>query len=202
MFLEIKEIMTVLAVLTATCSFSWYMYTVYFGQTRPHLFTWLIWGLVVGIACVVQFIGGAGIGAWVLAAGTLFCFGRAFAAIKHGVKDITKSDKICFGLCLVAIIVWQLTNEPFAAVLIVTGIDVAGYFPMSRNAWHNPFDENMLSHTLIAVTFAMSLFALEAYNPLTVFYPMVILAVQSIFVAYVLWRRRIKGAMKANTALN
>lgn len=186
-----KEIAVYAAMAVSAANFIWYMYTIYYGRTRPHLYTWLIWGLVCAIAAFAQFAGGGGQGAWIWGAVAVFCLIRAAAAVRHGVRVITLSDKVCLGLACVAIVAWQLAEDPLIAILIVTGIDLAGFYPTMRHLWYEPYDENLVSYVLFAVVYSLNAYAQMSYNVTTLTYPLVMIAATLGFIGYAVWRRSV-----------
>lgn len=197
--MDIKEIIAYTALSISSANFIWYMYTVYCGKTRPHLYTWLIWGLVTGVACFAQFSAGGGRGAWITLAVTFFCFGRVIAAFTHGVKDITRGDKFCLAAAIIAIVLWRLTDNALLAVIIVTLIDLSGFYPTVRNAWMRPQDENLFSYFLFCVTYMLSLISLDQYNTTTLFYPVLIVTANLGFVAFGLMRRAVLKQTQRST---
>jgi hypothetical protein len=60
-----KEILGFLSVTVAFASYAIYAISIFKNKTRPHVFTWVIWGLSEAIAFSAQYSKGAGPGAWV-----------------------------------------------------------------------------------------------------------------------------------------
>jgi len=84
--MDIKTLFSITAIVISFSNAVYYLYTVYYGKTKPHAYTWLIWTLVLAIIWLAQISDNAGAGAWVTLAGVLFCFVRAVAGFTHGVK--------------------------------------------------------------------------------------------------------------------
>lgn len=197
MLAEGENLRMVLAVIACAISFSTLirdLRTIFRGSTRPHVFTWLIWGTVTVIAAIVQFIEGAGTGAWLTFFVAVMCYIRAGVAIFRGEKNITRGDTICLIMCLVAIVIWQLTDDPLWAVLIVTGIDTAGFYPTVRKSWHKPHQENAFSFALFAFTYFLGTLAIERFTLETLLYPVTMVVGNLGFALFLLWRRRMTPA--------
>lgn len=191
--IEFKQILGLLPVLISAGTLLIYLKSVYFGKTRPHLFTWLIWGLVGAIAAAGQYVEGAGSGMWLTAAISVFAFIRCIAALTHGEKGVTMAVWLCLLACLAAVIVWPLVNNPFWSVLMVTLIDLVAFVPTWRKSWNKPGEEHAGSYVLFGFTALLSIIAMENYNATTVLYPLSILLSCWAFVGMLMIRRKALG---------
>jgi hypothetical protein len=161
------------------------------GTNRPHIFTWIIWTALTGIAFAVQFVGGAGAGAWATGVTFICCIGILLASIKNGEKSITRMDWVCFILALLAIPLWLATKSPAMAAIWVTGIDGLAYVPTMRKAWHKPNEELAFSHIIANVKHLCSLMGMSTYSVATTFYPACLLFFNTVLVLMLVWRRRV-----------
>ncbi len=160
------------------------------GQVHPHMFSWLIWSILLGVVAVAQISGGAGAGAWNSVAALLCCALIAGLSLKYGEKHITRADWVALVCALSAIPLWMATNNPLWSVLLVSFIDCVAYVPTFRKSWHRPWSEAAMSYVLGAAAFALSLAALEQVSFVTAFYPFCIACANIAFVAMVFVRRR------------
>src|SRR5580698_5703228 len=60
-----KEILGASAILIGCISYVPYFRTIFSGKTKPHAFSWLVWGILTAIAFGGQIVGKGGAGAWV-----------------------------------------------------------------------------------------------------------------------------------------
>lgn len=178
--------MVLLALRSAT-----YYWALYKRQAKPHLFTWINWGLCTAIAAFAQFKVGGGYSAIFLAVVAGNCFLIGALAIFIGEKNITRSDWITFVLALLAIVLWQLTSNPVAALLTVILIDVLAYYPTFRKSWQKPWDEPVVSYSLAFLHYLLSALAVPAYTLNTLLYPTFLAMLELGFVLYLLWRRAV-----------
>jgi uncharacterized membrane protein HdeD (DUF308 family) len=167
-----------------------YFWSIYKKQTKPHVFSWFIWGLLGAIAFFAQIADGAGPGAWVNGVTAFICFVIAAIALKFGEKNITRSDWITFLGALSAIPVWYVTQNPLYAIILVTVIDALGFSPTFRKSWLKPWEENALTYGLSAGKYALSLLAIENYTMTTVLYSASLVFMNGVFVAMLLFRRK------------
>lgn len=194
--LNTKTILGLLAPAIAIANFVYYMVGIVRGKTVPNFYTWLIWGMVMGIAAVAQMEAGAGAGAWMTLAGSALAFTRALAALCVGRAETSKGDQACLLACMMAIVVWRLTGNALLAVVIVTLIDLAAFYPAARQAWHKPWQEDAGTYALFALQFGLSFAALESYNFITMLYPLAIIFGSLAFTAFILWRRYVLAAAR------
>jgi hypothetical protein len=68
-----------------------YFRDIFRGKTKPHVFTWLGWGLVNSVVGTAQFFSGAGPGVFVTAVIGLSCYSAAFLALFYGEKTLRKA---------------------------------------------------------------------------------------------------------------
>lgn len=195
---QMKTIAGLAAPAIAAVNFAYYMRSVIKGNAKPNFHTWLIWGMVMGIAGVAQMDAGAGAGAWMTLVGSALSFVRAGAAVVVGSPaHTTKSDQVCLLACMMAIVVWRLSGSSLAAIVIVTLIDLAAFYPAARQAWRKPWHEDAGTYALFAVQFSLGILALTTYSIVTVLYPLAICVGSLAFSGYILWRRQVLGVAKS-----
>jgi len=186
-----KEIIGGLSVVMGILCFAVYIWGIYKGTTKPHLFSWIIWGILMSIAFAVQVVEKAGPGAWNLGVSAMIVFFIVGVSFFYGEKHITRSDWMAFIIALLAIPVWKMTGNPLWAVVIAAMINVTAYYPTFRKSWMKPWDEPVLAYFIGAMPFVLSLFALEKVTPATVIYPVVAATLSTMMVLMLLWRRKV-----------
>lgn len=76
-------------------------------ETRPHVFSWVIWALGTVVVFFAQLSDGAGIGAWPIGVSGVITMGVAILAwMKAGDTTIVKMDWVFLGLALSALPLW------------------------------------------------------------------------------------------------
>lgn len=169
---------------------SLYIVDILKGRTKPHIFSWFIWGSLTIIAAAGQYTKGAGIGALPTLVAALACFTITVLSLRYGEKTITRSDKVTFAAALCAIPLWYITADPLWSVLLVTAIDLTGFYPTFRKSWFKPQEETVKVFGLSILNFGLLLFAIETLNLTTVIYPLSLVITNAAFVTFVLMRRR------------
>jgi chromate transport protein ChrA len=183
------DIFGIVSAVVALVAYPPYLKSVLQQRTKPHVFSWVIWTLLTWIAFAIQVASGAGPGAWATGL-TAFCTTIiAIVSLRHGEKNITRSDWATFIAGLLAIPLWILTKDPTASAILVTVIDCFGFYPTFRKSWHKPQEEFVITHFLSLIKHALSIFALTIVNIPTAFYPIALLIMNILLVAMIVWRR-------------
>jgi len=186
-----KELFGVIAVVISLGTYLPYYAGLLKGETKPHVFSWIVWSLILTITCAAQITKGAGAGAWITVLETLGSSGIALFALFAGEKNITRSDWFFFCGALTAIPLWAVTGDPLASAMLVTCIGVASFWPTVRKSWQQPGDEVAVTYILSGPAYACSLLALEKVTLAAAFYPAVFMVVNAAFGIMLLARRQI-----------
>ena len=148
---------------------SYYIYytSILAGKTKPHVFSWLLWGLISLVVCIIQFMDAAGIGALntLLIAG--LCLGIAGVALKKWEHSISLGDKLSFTAGMLAILLWLITDTPLYSVIILITIDLFGFIPTFIKSYENPYSEDYTAYIIAFFGYALSLGALSHISFLT-----------------------------------
>ena len=177
------------AVLLATARYGTYFYTIYQGQTKPHAFSWLLWGVVTGVGTFAQFELDAGPSAWALAFVSVTCLLIAMLSFFIGEKDYTKSDWFALVGCVIAIPVWKMTGNPLMALCVIIIIDVLTYWPTIRKSYHKPDTEPPISYGFAGMRYFLMLFAVPDPTWENLMYPFFLMATDWGFGLYIVIRR-------------
>lgn len=162
------------------------------GQTRPHVFSWIIWGINTGIAFLAVLAERGGAGAWVIGfscAVTLLI--AALAYIKRADVSITRTDWLFFIAALAAMPVWYAADDPLWAVVLITSIELLGFGPTFRKCWHQPHSESMSFFAILIVRNALIVAALERYIMTTLLFPVAMAAACGLLITIMVWRRAV-----------
>jgi len=178
-----------LAVLVATMRYGTYFWTIYKGETKPHAFSWFLWGLVTGIGTLAQFQLGGGPSSWALAFVSITCFMISILSFFIGEKNYTKSDWIALFGCFIAIAFWQATDNALVALAIIIVIDSLTYWPTIRKSYFKPDTEPPVSYFFAGLRYFLMLFAIPDVTWQTLMYPFFLMATDWGFAVYIIIRR-------------
>jgi len=192
-----KELFALIGILFMLASYSIYVYSIFKGDTRPHPFSWFIWGLLTAIGFFAQMSDGAGVGAIITALSAIISFfiaGIGYVKREHII--ISNSDKWAFALSLTAIPLWMITQTPLWSVILITLIDGAGFYPTFRKSWNFPEQESSLSYILGGFKHFFTIMALQHYSITTALFPFSLVLTNFALIAMIFYRKR---ALKNDT---
>jgi len=187
---DYKIVLGVVATILGFVGYIPYFRDIFRRKTRPHVFSWFVWGLLTGIAFFAQIAKGGGAGAWVTGFSAIICSFIAVLALFYGEKQITKSDWFSFGGALLGLLFWQLTNDPLLAIIFVTITDALAFAPTFRKAYYKPDEKTASTFILSSIKFIIALAAFESFNLTTALYPISLVVMNGSFAAMLLIRRR------------
>ena len=189
--LSYKEIFSAIAIVLTFLAFVPYIRTIMTGATRPHVFSWIIWGSTTFVVFLAQLKAKGGGGAWPIGvSGTVTIFIAFLAYLKRADISITKADWLFLVSALSALPVWYITADPLWAVVILTVMDVLGFGPTLRKAYTFPHSEPLRFFALFAARNILVVGALERYSITTVLFPAVIAAACILLIVTIVYRRR------------
>lgn len=111
-------------------------------------------------------------------------------SFKFGTRNITATDTVVLLGALAAIFVWWQLDNPVAAVLMVSAIDILGYIPSWRKSITEPWAETLWSWGAFSIGNFFALLALTEYNLLTTTYLYAITFANLILIMICLYYRK------------
>lgn len=189
---EYKIILGIVAVIISFVSYVPYFRDIILKKTKPHAFTWLVWAILIGIAFFGQIFEGGGPGAWVTCFTAIVSLVIFFIAFKRGEKEITFSDKLSLVGAGFALVLWYITHNPLASILLIILIDAFGFYPTFRKSYYKPHEETISTYFLGGLKFAISILALQHYSLVTYLYPAYLVFMNFGLVIYLIIRRKEK----------
>ena len=186
-----KEILSTIAIALTFAAFVPYIRTIISGTTKPHVFSWIIWGTTTFLVFLAQLKGKGGVGAWPIGVSGIITIFIAFLAYaKHSDITATKTDWLFFVSAMSSLPLWYITSDPLCAVVILSIVDVLGFGPTVRKAYSFPHSESLLFFALFAVRNILVIMALEYYSVTTALFPAAIAAACIFLMAMLTYRRR------------
>jgi hypothetical protein len=188
----IKELLSIFAIALTFIAFIPYIRSILQGKTKPHAFSWIIWASVTFIVFLAQLADNGGAGAWPIGvSGIITLYVAILAYLKKSDSMITNKDWLFFITAMAALPFWYFTSNPLWAVLILTTVDLLGFAPTFRKAYHRPYEEQLLFFILITSRNLIAIMALEHYSLTTILFPAATALACILFIQMVLVRRTI-----------
>ncbi len=192
--MDIKIILGVIAALLALLSSFLYIRDILRGNTKPHTYTWLIWTIVTWIVFLGQWNSNGGPGSWATGVAAVVTTVTLLLSLKggYGTKDITKFDKVCLVLALVAILPWLVAKSILWSVILSTVIDLIAFFPTMRKTWNAPRSESLGSMYADAVKHSLSIISMKSYTLVNWIFPASVLITKFIIIGEIIFLRKFK----------
>jgi len=186
-----KELLSIFATVLTFVAFLPYVRSILRGETKPHVFSWVIWGSATFVVFLAQLAGQAGVGAWPIGiSGIITLYIAYLAYTKKSDNTITRTDWFFFLLAATSLPLWYLTADPLWAVVILTLVDVLGFGPTIRKAYVYPREEQLRLFVIMMFRNLVVIAALEYYSITTVLFPAASAAVSLGFIGMVMYRRQ------------
>lgn len=180
----------ILSAIVSVLQYPAYIRNVIKGKTKPHAFSWFVWGLPCGIVFAAQITKGGGAGTWATGLTTIFCTAIFLLALRYGEKEITLLDKTCLVMALLAIVLWVATKDPLGSVILITIADLIGFIPTLRKSMTKPHEETASSYLIGSLKWLLSVFALGSFTLTTALYPATMTVANTALVGMLIYRRR------------
>src|SRR3989344_1478781 len=179
-----------LAALLGVGGYALYFRSIFRGETKPHLFTWLVYFLVDIIVFTAQVLNGAGPGAWVTLTGLIGTFCVSVVALKLGEKHIRWSDWVSFIAALIAIVLWRMTGDALIAVIIASVINFLAMYPTFRKSFSHPEEESVTIWLFDCARFLIGIAALSTLSFTTALFPAALVTGNALLILMIFIRRR------------
>jgi hypothetical protein len=188
-----KNLLGAISVALVLLGYASYFRSIFLRCTKPHMFSWIVWGLSDLVAFSGQLVSGSGAGSWSTATTCVLCLTIAGLSFSHGEKNITKGDWIAFIVALSAIPLWYFTKDPTGSIALAAFVDITGIYPTVRKSYGDPYGENLFAWTLHAARSVIVILAIEHYSVATIIYPFAILVSTGGLSIMLAWRRYAMG---------
>jgi hypothetical protein len=192
MEMSFKYVFSGLAIILTFTAFVPYIHSIRSGNTKPHVFSWVIWGTTTVIVFLAQLESKGGTGAWPTGVSGAITTYIAFLALhKRSDISITPVDWLFFTAALASLPFWYYTADPLWAVVELTIVDLFGFGPTLRKAYACPHEENIAFFILFITRNAFAILALQHYSLATVLFPLAVGGACLILLIIISYRRRI-----------
>jgi len=169
-----------------------YIRSILRGTTKPHAFSWIIWGAVTFTVFLAQLADGGGAGAWPIGVSGIITVYIAFLAYKKQADNtITRTDRLFLALAMTSLPLWYFSADPLWAVVILTAVDLLGFGPTFRKAHAHPFEEQLTLFAIMAARNLIAIMALQHYSLTTILFPALTATACVVFMLMVAYRRRV-----------
>lgn len=187
--MTIPKILLYLSVSSNLIAYGVYFYFIFKNKIKPHAITYLVWSIILGLNLAILIRSGVGLGTVLIATNFLGCAGIFFICLfkKYIVYD--KWDWLCFGLAILAVLLWLLTNTPIYSVVLSCIIDFLALLPSFRKSFNKPNEDSSLTFFISGLEYLLSLPSYGIFSLVTLLYPVTVLTLDFSYSLLIFVRR-------------
>lgn len=171
--MSIKLFFGILSIIPAFFAYFFYFRDMLASKTKPHTFSWLVWGILAGNGFFAQVSAHAGIGAWATGLTSVASLAIFGFAIHIGTTQATRFDWVLLTFALVGLLLLLVIKNKDIALCITLFALIAGFAMTIRKAYQKPLEENATAFLLNTLKFLPAILALASFTFLTLAYPLV-----------------------------
>lgn len=151
-----------------------YIYTIWFGSTRPSRSSWwiltIVWSVLLlsslsltpGATLREQFL--ALPGGWLTLSYIAGSLVIAISTLWRGSSDKWGIfDYMCAAFAALSLILYFVSGVPFLALVMAVVADLFGILPTMKNAWLHPDEEDLKAWVLESIASILALFGISAF---------------------------------------
>jgi hypothetical protein len=97
-------------------------------------------------------------------AGTINPVVLLILSLRYGEYKWGRLDKICACLCILTILIWQITNSPTLGLIGAIVVDILALSPQVAKNWKDPKDEILLPWAMFSFASALSILAISEWT--------------------------------------
>ncbi len=168
------------------------------GTTKPNRVTWLLWSIAPLIGAAAAFSDGvrlATLPVFVMGVAPLVVFVTSFVN-KNAYWKLEKSDYICGIILVLALILWQITDDPVIAIVFAIVSDALAALPTLIKSWKFPETETGIAYITAALGTATSFFAFKTGDFSEWAFPVYLVAI-NVLIAFAIYRKKFVRGVQA-----
>jgi hypothetical protein len=189
----LNNVLTIITIVLAFVGYIPYLKDIIFGNTKPHIYSWLVWTILNITLFSIQFNNGAGPISFIYLITGVICTVIMLFGIGDGIRNITKLDGLFLVLSLISLGMWVIAKEPLVSSILIALVNVMALLPTFRKSWFNPFEETLSTYILSTVRTVLTVFLLESHTIITMLSPVVGITITTIFCIFLIIRRKQVG---------
>lgn len=174
-----------------------YFRAIFRGETKPHLYTWLIWWILWTTASIISFRNGGGW--WILVPTMMGIFNTTLAIIAffYGEKYVSQKDKALLSLCCLMFLFWLWTKNDLGTIIMACLIESTGFYFTWKKSYTEPYAEDLTSYIIWTFEFFFAILAIEHISVINWLYPTYLFISELLFIVFLLWRRKVVSRTKS-----
>jgi len=136
--MEAKLFFTLIWVALSLWAFLYYYYSILKWDTKPHIYTWLIFAISLATAFIVQVQSGGWYGSYITLVECIGCLIAVALWVKYWEKNITRFDTVCFIWAMLSLILYVNFKLAIVSTILIILVDVLAIIPTYRKSFSKP----------------------------------------------------------------
>jgi hypothetical protein len=166
-----------------------YIRDIFRHKTKPERAMWWIYTALFSVLFVAQASAGA---RWLLLVSGEYILASAIIAIlsvRYGYGKFHKRDVISLVIAGLGLAAWLLTDKSLVTIIIVIGVDFAGFWLTVVKTWYAPHSETLISWQLSCIGAVISIISASTKTLTVLIYPIYAVVATALFVWLIMYRR-------------
>lgn len=141
-------------------------------HTKPNAVSAILWTVLECIALAAQIDSGASLSLFVVIVLVFYTGSIAILAlVGYGYSHYTWFDALCGFLCVIAIVLWQVTGNPLLAIVFAILADICATLPTLKKVWVDPESEHAGAWLYISLAMMFGALATDIYDTANLAFP-------------------------------
>ena len=164
--------------------------------SKPVISTWILWSVIGTLLLVTSYQAGARWDTTLLPVllGAVNPVIILILSLRYGKYKWTSVDTTCVIICLITVIVWQVTNSPVLGLIGAIIAHIVGALPQAIKNWKDPKDEILLPWAMFSFASALSILAISEWTIGQALFPvyMTIFSALALTLPLILYRLKLR----------
>ncbi len=170
-----------------------YLRDTWYGKTQPNRVSFLLWGvapLIGAVAALSDGVTWAVLPVFAAGVGPFLVFFVSFVN-KKAYWKITRFDWVCAALSVLALILWQVTQNPVLAIVFALLADGAASLPVIRKSWTHPHSETAITYLAVAFNQLTAFLVMKEFSFVEMAFPVYIFVIcMGLFILITIGQKR------------
>jgi hypothetical protein len=168
-----------------------YIKDILYGTTRPNIFSYVLWALIVGISILAQISSGYSWSVFLLIGDLLgILIVTALCLCGYGYRKYGKVEMLCTFLAVLAIVSWQATSEPLYAIIFAILADLLTAVPTVIKTYKDPWSEIPYTWFIVATASALGIVSSTIFDLPNLLFPASTLVINGAVAALAFFGRK------------
>ena len=167
-----------------------YVKDIFRKKTKPERATWWIWTILNAVALGALIDAG---GKWqliMIVCQTLITGLIAILSVRFGYGTFRRKDMISIICAVIGVVLWQVTDQPILALLVVIAVDALAALLTAVKTWEDPTTETLSAWIMSTLGDFFGVLAVGTLNTTQLSYPVYILVADAAVMSIIFYRRK------------